>query len=268
MPRRYTEDRFTLADLRCAADRYCNWGKWGPNDEYGTLNYITPEDVINAGKLIKKGKTFALGLNFDRFGPQKNAWGNRFNPIHLMLATGTDAVSGRQDSMKIHYADDMISMPLQCGTQWDALGQLFDEQMWNGYDARLVDADGAQRCGIEKVKDKMVGRGVLLDVARYLKLDYLEDGTAITIEDLEATARSQKVEIRRGDFVIFRTGQMEQRLAARLGGPTRAVMLRAWHSKPASGLPRSRLPPFARILGAVKCVPTRPTMRSSPGTGS
>ena len=215
MPRRYTEDRFTLADLRCAADRYCNWGKWGPNDEYGTLNYITPEDVINAGKLIKKGKTFALGLNFDRFGPQKNAWGNRFNPIHLMLATGTDAVSGRQDSMKIHYADDMISMPLQCGTQWDALGHIFfDEQMWNGYDARLVDADGAQRCGIEKVKDKMVGRGVLLDVARYLKLDYLEDGTAITIEDLEATARSQKVEIRRGDFVIFRTGQMEQRLAA------------------------------------------------------
>jgi kynurenine formamidase len=215
MPRRYTEERFTLADLRCAADRFSNWGKWGPKDEFGTLNYITPEDIVNAGKLIKKGKTFALGLNFDRNGPQKNAWGNRFNPIHLMLATGTDAVSGRQDSIKIHYADDMISMPLQCGTQWDALGHIFyDEQMWNGYDARLVDSDGAQICGIEKVKDKMVGRGVLLDVARYLKLDYLEDGTAITIADLEATARSQKVEVRRGDFVIFRTGQMEQRLAA------------------------------------------------------
>ena len=220
MPRRYTENRFTLADLRCAADRYCNWGKWGPNDEYGTLNYITPEDVVNAGKLIRKGKTFALGLNFDRFGPQKNAWGNRFNPIHLMLATGTDAVSGRQDSMKIRYADDMVSMPLQCGTQWDALGHIFfDEQMWNGYDARLVDANGAQRCGIEKVKDKMVGRGVLLDVARYLKLRLprgrLRPSPSKNWKPPRAVKRSKF-----GGAIssIFRTGQMEQRWQPATGG--------------------------------------------------
>ena len=96
---------------------------------------------------------FSLALNFDSNGPQSGLWGNRFNPIHTMLATGTDAVAGRQESIKVRYADDMVTMPLQCGTQWDALGHVFyGDKMWNGYDARLVDSNGAQKNGIEKVE--------------------------------------------------------------------------------------------------------------------
>jgi kynurenine formamidase len=133
-----------------------------------------------------------------------------------MLATGTDAVAGNQDAGGLRYADDMVSLPLQCGTQWDALGHIFyDDKMWNGYDARLVDSNGAQKNGIENVKDRMIGRGVLLDVARHEGVDVLADGTAVTNEDLDATAKAQGVEIRRGDFVICRTGQMEQRLKDR-----------------------------------------------------
>jgi len=216
MPRRYNEKMFDLAHLRATAEKCKNWGRWGPDDEAGTLNFIEPEDVVKASQLVKKGKVFSLGLNFDRFGPQKGLWGNRFNPIHTMLATGTDAVAGNQDAGGLRYADDMVSLPLQCGTQWDALGHIFyDEQMWNGYDARLVDSDGAQKNGIEKVKDRMFGRGVLLDVARHVGVDYLEDGMAMTNDDLNETAEAQGVEIRRGDFVICRTGQMEQRLEAK-----------------------------------------------------
>jgi len=216
MPRRYDEKMFDLAHLRATAEKCKNWGRWGPDDEAGTLNFIKPEDVVKASQLVKKGKVFSLGLNFDRFGPQKGLWGNRFNPIHTMLATGTDAVAGNQDAGGLRYADDMVSLPLQCGTQWDALGHIFyDEQMWNGYDARLVDSDGAQKNGIEKVKDRMFGRGVLLDVARHVGVDYLEDGMAMTNDDLNETAEAQGVEIRRGDFVICRTGQMEQRLEAK-----------------------------------------------------
>ena len=216
MPRRYDEKMFDLAHLRATAEKCKNWGRWGPDDEAGTLNFIEPEDVVKASQLVKKGKIFSLGLNFDRFGPQKGLWGNRFNPIHTMLATGTDAVAGNQDAGGLRYADDMVSLPLQCGTQWDALGHIFyDEQMWNGYDARLVDSDGAQKNGIEKVKDRMFGRGVLLDVARHVGVDYLEDGIAMTNDDLNETAKAQGVEIRRGDFVICRTGQMEQRLEAK-----------------------------------------------------
>ena len=215
MTRRFDAKKFKMAHLRATAETCKNWGRWGPDDEIGTLNYVTPQDIVNAARLVRKGRAFSLALNFDRNGPQRGLWGNRFNPIHTMLATGTDAVAGNQDKGGLRYADDMVSLPLQCGTQWDALGHIFyDDKMWNGYDARLVDANGAQKNGIEKTKDRMIGRGVLLDVARHFARAQLADGDAITIDDLETTARAQKVEVRRGDFVIVRTGQMEQRLAA------------------------------------------------------
>ncbi len=208
-------DKVTLNDIHAAAERNKNWGRWGADDEIGTLNNIAPQDIIHAAQLIRKGKVFSLALNFDNKGPQSGLWGNRFNPIHTMLATGTDAVAGNLDAGGLRYADDMVSMPLQCGTQWDALGHIFfGEKMWNGYDARLVDSNGAQKNGIEKVKDRMVGRGVLLDVARFKGLDSLEDGYGIGTDELEKCASAQGVEIRKGDFVIFRTGHMERCLKA------------------------------------------------------
>jgi kynurenine formamidase len=204
----------TLDTLAAAAERLSNWGKWGPDDELGTLNHITPADIVAAAGLVRRGKTFSLGLDFNQEGPQLTGWGGRFNPIHVMLATGTDAVAGRQDAGKLRYADDMVSMPLQCGTQWDALGHIFyGEKMWNGYDARLVDSTGAKKNSIDKMRAKMIGRGVLLDIPRFLGGDYLEDGYGIGSGQLDACAKTQGVEIRRGDFVIVRTGQMEQRLA-------------------------------------------------------
>ena len=214
------KDTVTLQDIHTAAERLKNWGRWGADDEAGTLNNISPQDIVNAARLIRKGKVFSLALNFDSNGPQSGLWGNRFNPIHTMLATGTDAVAGRQESIGMRYADDMVTMPLQCGTQWDALGHVFyGEKMWNGYDARLVDSSGAQKNGIENVKDKMVGRGVLLDVARHKGVDSLEDGYGIGTAELEQCAAAQGVEIRKGDFVIVRTGHMERCLQrGQLGG--------------------------------------------------
>jgi kynurenine formamidase len=215
MVKRFDARKFGMAHLREVAERCSNWGRWGPNDEAGTLNYVKPEDISRAASLVRRGKVFSLGLNFDRNGPQKGGWGNRFNPIHVMLATGTDAVAGAQEAAGLRYSDDAVSMPLQCGTQWDALSHIFyDDKMWNGYDARLVDADGAQKNGIEKVKDRMVGRGVLLDIARLEGVPSLEDGDAIMPSDLESAAIAHDVEIRPGDFVIVRTGHMERCLAA------------------------------------------------------
>ena len=87
-----------------------------------------------------------------------------------MLRTGTDAYSGVLDHRKIRGTDDLVIMPLQCGTQWDGLGHIFyEDYMWNGYDCRTVTTSGAQKGGIEKTKEKMVGRGVLLDVARAVR---------------------------------------------------------------------------------------------------
>jgi kynurenine formamidase len=105
-------------------------------------------------------------------------------------------------------------MPCQASTQWDALCHVFpDDKMYNGFDASLVDVKGAKKLGIEHVRDHMVGRCVLLDVARFKGVNSLDDGYAVTTEDLNRCAQAQKVEVRRGDFVIVRTGHQERCLA-------------------------------------------------------
>ena len=198
-----------------AAQKLSNWGRWGKDDQIGTLNNITPEDVIGAGRLIKKGKVFALGLSLKE-PIQSGLFGGRWNPIHTMLATGTDAAAGKQDDSPayLRYADDAINLPCQCSTQWDGLCHIFlDDKMYNGYDATLVDARGAKKNGIENVRSKMVGRGVLLDVARFKGVDSLPDGYAISSAELDACAKAQKVEVRKGDFVLVRTGHQERCLS-------------------------------------------------------
>jgi kynurenine formamidase len=207
--------RFDFDRIVGMTEKCKNWGKWGTADELGTINYIQDEDRKKACALVRKGKVFALGLNFDDHGPQRGLFGGRWNPIHTMLTSGTDAVhgkqkvSGKQHPMPIQFADDAVSMPLQCGTQWDALAHVFNQgKMWNGYDATLVSSFGAEKNGIDKMRDKMVGRGVLLDVARWAGVETLPEGTAIDPEDFDACAKKQNVEIKKGDFVLFRTGQM------------------------------------------------------------
>ena len=207
--------KFTRQDLRDAAEKYKNWGKWGPDDEIGTLNYTSPEDIVAAAQLVRKGKVISLALNFDQHGPQggktKYPPLGRINPLHMMLRTGTDAYSGVLDKRGIRASDDIVVMPLQSGTQWDGLGHIFYENyMWNGYDCRNVSSFGAEKAGIEHAKEKMVGRGVLLDVARYKGIESLDDGYGMTCADLDGTAKKQGVELKRGDYVIVRTGQMER----------------------------------------------------------
>jgi hypothetical protein len=269
-----TARKLTRQDLRDAAEKYKNWGKWGPKDEIGTLNFTTAEDIVAAARLVKKGKVISLALNFDHTGPQgaksKYPTMGRTNPIHTMLRTGTDAYAGVLDHRGIRAADDMVVMPLQCGTQWDGLGHIFYENyMWNGYDCREVTSNGAQKCGIEKTKAKMVGRGVFLDVARALGKKWLDDGYPITIADLDLTAKKQNVVVKKGDFVIVRTGQMEAKLEAGSwdgypGGDAPGFPSRRWSGSSAPSSPRS--PP---IRGAARCGPTNPSRAStSPGTGS
>lgn len=114
----------------------------------------------------------------------------------------------------IRGADDWIIMPLQCGTQWDALSHIFfKDSMYNGYHITNVWSYGAKKNGIEKTKDRIAGRGVLLDIPRWKGVDELPEGYGVTAADLDAASAHQKVQIRRGDFVIVRTGQMEACLA-------------------------------------------------------
>lgn len=201
-------EKLTLEEVHRRSEELRTWNRWGEDDEIGTLNLATPESIVEAARLITEGKAFALAINFDAGGPQTGGLG-RFNPIHAMLATGVDAARGVQEEMHIQYSDDILSLPLHGATHWDSLSHVFyDSRMWNGYSAELVSSRGAEKNGIEKAKDRMVGRGVLLDIARYKGVEALDDGYAISNEDLDGCARRQNVEVRTGDFVLVRTGQL------------------------------------------------------------
>lgn len=195
-----------------------NWGRWGEEDQRGTLNHITPDVVRSAAACVRSGKTLSMQLPMDDKGPQTGAFG-RVNPMHQMVATGTDHVAGVQayadDKLGFGFADDSLYFFLQGGSQWDALGHIFrDGKMFNGFSASEVSAKGAARGGVENMP-AVVSRGVLLDLARAKGVDALDLGTAIYPEDLDAAAEQQGVEVRPGDVLLLRTGDM----GARRGRP-------------------------------------------------
>lgn len=195
-----------------SAKAYSNWGRWGADDVLGTLNFLDEAKRREGAALVRRGASFSLSQSFDMDGPQ-NGWRRRTNPVHTMLDTGTDAVLGHQGFPHgIGGADDVISMPLQCSTQWDGLGHIFDHGMaWNGRPAEhVVTSAGDLVTGVEHMAPYVAGRGVLLDVGRFAGggTGELPDGFAITEEQLTATAQAQGVTVGRGDIVVVRTGQL------------------------------------------------------------
>lgn len=202
---------FTVDDVREMAKKYSNWGRWGDDDELGTVNFITPEKRIEAAKLVRQGKVVGLAIDFGTSGPQ-TGFAGRVNPLHYMLQDGGDVLSGAQDWIPtLRYTDDAIFMPLQCATQWDALAHIFfDGKMYNGREPRLVDSLGAKKNSIVPLRDKIATRGVLLDMPKHFGKPWLEAGEAIYPEDLDAAAAAAGVAIGRGDVVLIRTGQMAE----------------------------------------------------------
>ena len=201
------------AEIAARAEAFRNWGRWGEDDVLGTLNFIDAAKRVEAAALVQDGAVISLAQAFDTNGPQKG-WRRRTNPVHTMTDTGTDAERGNQGFPHgIGGADDVIAMPLQCSTQWDGLGHIFDHgNAWNGRRAGdVVTSDGDLVTGIEHAASVIVSRGVLIDVGRHLAPDTgeLADGYAITVADIEATIAAQGASSRvgRGDIVLVRTGQ-------------------------------------------------------------
>jgi kynurenine formamidase len=199
-------------------ERCSNWGRWGDDDELGTLNLVGPEQIKAAGALVKQGRVISMTLPLDSYGPQVSPF--RSNPRLFMSYTGTDYLAGKQDPMPgdwgpangLGFSDDWLITPNQAGTQWDALAHVFyDGQMYNGVSAAEVDPRGAARNGIQNYSGRLVMRGVFLDIPRLLGVDSLEPGQAIASNELDAACARQGVTIRSGDAVIVRTGFLEKR---------------------------------------------------------
>lgn len=176
-----------------------NWSKWGKEDQIGTLNYITPEVITYASSLVKKGAVYSLALPLSSYQPSPNRRLQRF-----MTDTGQGSSSGRYPL----WLEDWISLPCHGTTHWDGLGHVFGEgKIYNGYNAETyITPEGALKNGIHNARNKIVTRGVLIDLAQHKKLEYLPAGYVITPKDIMETARIQGVTFRQGDILLIRTG--------------------------------------------------------------
>jgi kynurenine formamidase len=202
--------------VEAAIKQLSNWGRWGADDELGTVNFITSAKRVEAAALIRTGKVFSLAIPLDESGPQP-AFERRLNPRHLMLATGTDLRAGVQPGSQDGFgeADDMVTMALQAATQWDSLAHIFyDYKMYNDRDCSLVGVNGAAKNSIAVLADRIVSRGVLVDVARHLGVDHLSLDHRITVAELEATLERQRVDVRSGDILLIRTGNLQRARSA------------------------------------------------------
>ncbi|MFZ5739731.1 MAG: cyclase family protein [Pseudomonadota bacterium] len=176
--------------------------KWGPDDEIGAANYLTPELALKAAQLVKNGKVYALGIPVDTKTPAYPPRGFKITVVQ----PGQAGNSGMGPS-KTTYNDDIIEGWVGVGSQIDGLGHIGVEHVYyNGNKiADFGDPTGLKKLGIDKVPP-MVTRGVLLDMAAHFGTDVVKEGTAFNVKEIEEVAKKQGVEIRQGDVVLFHTG--------------------------------------------------------------
>jgi kynurenine formamidase len=184
-------------------DELSNWGRWGENDELGTLNLITPAKRKAAAALVEQGISVSLAHEtLTEAGPDN---GNPYR--HTMVATGEGAGPWAVDDVGVIFHGYAHS-------HLDAVCHRFHEgKMYNGYARASVDADGCSKLAISVAREGIFTRGVLMDIPRLKGVDYLEPGTAIYPEDLEAWEEQAGLEVGPGDVLLIRTGRWARRAA-------------------------------------------------------
>ena len=200
-----------LVDL--LKDAPTNWGRWGADDEVGSLNYLTPSEVLRGVSQIRDGHVFTLqrligSPHGDPVWPSRTPAQREMVMDESSWDAGGD---GPEAAGGWHFADDKISAFLQGSTQYDALGHLwYGGQIWNGYDARTT-IGGLSKASVEPIGTRgVVGRGVLLDIARYRGKKSLDSGETFDHEDLEKCASAQGLTIEPHDILLIRTNYLQR----------------------------------------------------------
>ena len=231
------------------AARVRNWGRWGPDDQLGTLNLVDDAARRRGVHSVRTGEAFSLALPLSAAdGIQLGFVPGRINPVHKMVAVNEPLSA---DPGWICSSEDVVELATQCATHWDALAHVsYAGTMWNGYPASGVTPGGASRCGIHLVRT-LVTRGVLLDVARARGTELLDPGYPIAPGDLDAALDLAGTEVAPGDVVLVRTGQMAHLAldGRRADRPGRDLVAYTW---PTPGLTMATAPWFhARDVAAV-----------------
>ncbi len=199
--------RLKSSEVKALFDKLSNWGRWGKEDQRGALNFITPERRAAAAKLVKTGEAISLALPLATIAAADNP-----TPVtHLMVQAGFDS-----HDMDLPYAGDYFAIAPHgmANTHIDALCHVFwHGKMYNGFDAAEVGSHGARKCAIDVARTGIISRGVLLDIPKIRKVEWLEPGERILPEELEAAERDHGVRVGEGDVLLIRTGRAAMRKA-------------------------------------------------------
>lgn len=193
---------------RLLADVPNRWGHWGADDEIGALNYLTSDEVKRGLATVRHGRTFTLGVPIATHEGDA-VFPGRWPAKHFMVADKAGFENGHWQPLAggLEFADDYVTGFAQAGTHCDALGHVwFDDMLWNGFPASSTNG-GMTRAGIVPIAERgIVGRGVLLDIARFRGKAALERAETFTHHDLMECARAQGVDILPRSILLVRTG--------------------------------------------------------------
>ncbi|MEC9344732.1 MAG: cyclase family protein [Pseudomonadota bacterium] len=193
-----------------AAD--CKPSKWGAEDEIGAANYVTPEQVLMATKLVKTGASHPLGIVIDSSTPA-------FPPRGMMLQVVSPGQAGgnrlTQFGYEAIYNDDIAQLWFGIGPQIDGLGHLGEGGHYYNCnsDKEISQVTGLTKLGVHNIPP-LIGRGVLIDMAKHLGVEVMAAGQSFGSEEIKAAAAAQGVDIRQGDVVLFHTGWTDGKLAS------------------------------------------------------
>lgn len=180
--------------------------KFGPDDQIGNLNHVTPAKTLAATRLVTKGKTYRLGIETNKDTP---AYPPR--TFAITIVQPSQVAGGSLGPTKTTYNDDMITGWLGVGSQLDGLGHIGIDNLYYNCNkaADFAMTDGLKKLGVEHVP-AIATRGVLLDMAGYFNTDIVKEGTAFNRAEIEGAMKRQGItSIEKGDVVLFYTGWLK-----------------------------------------------------------
>ena len=183
----------------------CEVSKWGKDDEIGAANLISNANTLNAIKLVKKGMSHGLGIVIE---PGMPAFPPRYTELQVVQPNQHFGRDTTEDfGYDITYNDDILQMWIGTGPQLDGLGHIGDDDIFynchKGADFSFI--TGLTKFGIEKVPP-LVGRGVVVNMAKYFGITAMAGGQGITRDDIKNAAKQQNIKFNEGDIILFHTG--------------------------------------------------------------
>jgi kynurenine formamidase len=183
----------------------CKHSEWGADDEIGAANHVTPEQVLMAAKLVKKGQSHPLGIVIDPAMPAFPPRGMSLQVVSPGQHNGRSLVDDY--GYDVVYNDDLAQLWFGVGPQLDGLGHMGEAGAYYNCNRAIdiVDISGLKKLGTHQVPP-MIGRGVMIDLTKHFGVTMLAAGQGVGTADVKAAAKAQGVAIRKGDVVLFHTG--------------------------------------------------------------